>query len=79
MYLQVKMRFKNHFVKQRNVISERVCFNNRSQQDDESVESFVLALYSLAEHCSYGLLHDEIIRDCLAVGLQDSKVSETLQ
>ena len=31
------------------------------------------------EHCGYGLLHDEMIRDHLVVGLQDSKVSETLQ
>ena len=39
----------------------------------------MLALYSLAEHCSYGSLHDEMIRDCLVVGLLGSKVSETLQ
>ena len=38
----------------------------------------MLALYSLAEHCSYGSLHNEMIRDCLVVGLLDSKVSEKL-
>ena len=78
-YQLVKTRFENHFVKRRNVIFERARFNKRSQQDGESVESFVLALYSLAEHCSYGSLHDEMIRDRLVVGLLDSKVSETLQ
>ena len=77
-YLLVKARFENHFVKRRNVIFERARFNKRSQQDGESVEFFVLALYNLAEHCSYGLLHNEMIRDRLVVSLQDSKVSETL-
>ena len=78
-YQLVKTCFEKHFVKRRNVIFERARFNKRIQQDGESVESFVLALYNLAEHCSYGSLHDEMIRDRLVVGLQDSKVSETLQ
>ena len=37
------------------------------------------ALHKLAEHCSYGNLHDEMIRDRLVVGLQDAKVSLKLQ
>ena len=37
------------------------------------------ALYALAEHCSYGALHDEMIRDPLVVGLQSAKMSEKLQ
>ena len=45
---------ENHFVKRQNVIFKRMHFNKRGPQLGESVESFVLTLYSLAKHCSYG-------------------------
>lgn len=37
------------------------------------------ALYSLTEHCKYGPLHDELIRDRLVVGLNDLRLSERMQ
>ncbi len=40
------------------------------------MDTFVTDLYALAEHCSYGDLHDEMIRDRLVVGL---RYSERLQ
>ena len=36
-------------------------------------------LYRLAEHCSYGALHNEMIRDRIVVGLRDTRLSEKLQ
>ena len=78
-YSEVKGRFDQHFVKKRNVIFERAKFNMRKQEEGESVDSFVTDLYALAEHCSYGGLHDEMIRDRLVVGLQSAKLSEKLQ
>ena len=45
----------------------------------ESVDSFVTDLHVLAEHCGYGPLHDEMIRDRLVVGLQDARHPEKLQ
>ena len=33
-------------------------------------------LYRLAEHCGYGALHDQLIRDGIIVGIKDSKPSE---
>ena len=50
------------------IIYERVKFNQCKQEEDETVDAFVMALYELAEHCSYGNLHDEMIRDRLVVG-----------
>ena len=38
-----------------------------------------MALYSLAEHCGYGNLHDEMIRDRIVVGIRNSSLSEKLQ
>ncbi len=78
-YGPVKAKFEAHFVKRRNTIFERANFNMRKQEDGEPVDAFVTELYALAEHCGYGALHDELIRDRLVVGLRDVKLSERLQ
>ena len=43
------------------------------------VDSFINALFCLAEHCEYGALNDEMIRDCIVVGITDAEVSLKLQ
>ena len=62
-YDTVKANFDVHFVKRRNVIYERAKFNLRRQGDGHSVDSYITALYGLAEYCGYGNLHDKMIRD----------------
>ena len=52
-YETVKARLDDYFVKKKNVIYERAKFNMRKQEDGESVDSFVTALYSLASKCDY--------------------------
>ena len=74
----VKNKFKNYFVVRRNVIFERAKFNMRKQEEGESVDTFITSLYSLAEHCYYAQLKDELIRDRIVVGLRDAKISEKL-
>ena len=44
-----KGKFESHFVVKRNVIFEQVKFNLRSQNDNESVDTFITDLYCLAE------------------------------
>ena len=75
----VQERFTRHFVKQRNTIYEHAHFNQRSQQPGEMVDAFVTALHTLAEHCEYGELRRQMIRDRLVVGLLNSNLSERLQ
>ena len=65
-YSTVKEKFDSHFVKKRNVIFEWAKFNMRRQDAGESVDNFITDLYALAEHCGYGDLHDEMIRDRLS-------------
>ena len=43
------------------------------------MDDFIMDLYRLAEHCSYGTLHDELIRDRIVVGLKSAGLSEKLQ
>ena len=78
-YDVVKAKFDGHFVKRRNVIYERAKLNQRCQEPGESVDSFITALYGLAEYCGYAGLHDEMIRDRIVVGLRDARLSEKLQ
>lgn len=78
-YDVVKEKFEGFFVKRRNVIYERAKFNLRKQEEGETVVAFINDLYILVEHCQYGDLQDEMIRDRLVVGLRDAKLSEKLQ
>ena len=75
----VKSKFEDYFIVRRNVIFERANFNNRKQEHGEPVDHFITALYGLAEHCKYGTLREEMIRDRIVVGLRDDKLSEKLQ
>lgn len=78
-YTDVKQAFENHCVSKKNVIFERARFNRRNQEPRESAESFITAVHSLAEHCAFGALREELIRDRIVVGLRDAKLSESLQ
>ena len=76
---EVRSKFDAHFVARRNVIFEHAKFNQRVQEPDESLDSFVTALYSLSERCVFGGLHDKLITDRIVVGLRDASLSEILQ
>ena len=78
-YAMVKTKFESHFVKRRKVIFERCKFNQRKQEKGKSVDSFITPLHGLAEHCNYGALRNEIIRDRIVVGLSSSSISMKLQ
>ena len=78
-YNTVISKFERHCIIKRNVIFERAKFNQRIQQENEPVDAFITDLHTLAQHCSYGALHDEMIRDRIVVGLRDKALSEKLQ
>lgn len=78
-YIQALEMFEIHFIPRRNIIFERYKFNSREQRPGEPVESFITNLHSLAEHCNYGALKEELIRDRIVVGMTDKKTSERLQ
>ena len=62
-YHTVKKKFDGHFVIRRNVIFERAKFNQRRQEEGETVDSFITALHALAEHCNFGTLGDVMTWD----------------
>ena len=78
-YSKVIEKFDNHFMKHRNVIFERARFYCHVQQERESVKDFIFDAQTLAQHCQYGPLREEIIRDRIVAGILDTALSETLQ
>ena len=77
-YDTVKSKLEGHFIIKRNVIFERAKFNLRFQKENESVDNFITDLFTLEQHCKYGTLHDEMVRDRIVVGLKDKTLSEKL-
>ena len=75
----VKKKFEDYLLKQRNTIYQRAKFNSKKQEDGESVDRFITALYILAENSDFGSLYDEMIRDRIVVGIKDVKLSESMQ
>ena len=61
------------------MIFERAKFNMRVQKEEEPVDNFITGLYDLAEHCNFGTLHDELIRDSIVVSIRDKGLTEKLQ
>jgi hypothetical protein len=43
------------------------------------VDHFITALHTLSEHCGYGDMRDQLIRDLIVVGICDDKLSEKMQ
>ena len=64
-YTVVKWKFEGHFVKRWNTIHKCAEFNQRKQEDEETVDSFITALYCFVEHCQYGDLADEMMCDSI--------------
>ncbi|KAK9519969.1 hypothetical protein VZT92_022659 [Zoarces viviparus] len=78
-FVRVLGKFDEYFVPRRNVIHRRACFHLRVQRPGEKAETFIRALYELAEHCDFGASRDENIRDRIVVGILDKDVSRRLQ
>ena len=75
----VKKKFEDYFLKRRNTIYQRAKFNSKKQEDGEWVDTFITALFGLAEKCDFGSLYDEMIHDRIVVGIKDVKLSERMQ
>ena len=69
-----------YFQPRSNVIFERTRLFKRTQKPGESAESFITAVYDLAENCGYDEIDkEENIRDRIVSGLLNEKVSKELQ
>ena len=78
-YEQLQQTLDAYFGVRRNLVIERAKFNRRNQQPGESVDVFIQDVYRLAEHCDYGVLREQLIRDRIVVGVIDNALSDRLQ
>lgn len=70
--------FEDYFIPRRNLIFERFKLSSRMQHPGEPVEKFIRSLHTLAEHCCYGALKDELIHDRIVIGVLDRRTSDRL-
>ena len=50
-------KFQSFCIGETNVIYERYCFNKRAQEPNETIDTYVAALNSLAKSCEYAIRH----------------------
>ena len=71
-------KFKEYCLPKKNTIYERYTFNNRRQEESETIERYVTVLKKLASTCEYGELKEELVRDRLVCGVKNKKLSEKM-
>ena len=49
------------------------------QQEGEAVEDFIFDVHTLTQDCAHGLLQEEMIHDCIVVGICDAYLYKKLQ
>ena len=75
----IMKKFDDFSIGELNETYERYVFNNRSQRDGESIESFATSLRSLARTCGFcDCLHDSLIIDRIVNGICDDETRKTL-
>ena len=70
--------WETHCIGKTNVIYERYKFNNRLQEQTESIDTYVNALRALADTCEFGTLKDHLIRDRIVCGVRENAVRRKL-
>ena len=70
--------WQNHCMGKTNIICERYKFNNRSQEQAESIDTYVTTLRALAETCEFGTLKDDLLRDRIVCGVRDKGIRRKL-
>ena len=68
----------NHCIRKTNVIYERYKFNNRSQVQAESIDTYITTLRALAETCEFETLKDDPIRDRVVCGVRENSIRRKL-
>ena len=64
---------KEHLAPAPSSIMQRYTFNARSQKEGESVAEFVAELRRIAQHCEFGTVLEDLLRDRLVCGLRDDR------
>ena len=77
-YDKICTAMKGHFEPLPSLIVERCRFNTRMRASGESISVFVTELKKLSEHCIFNTVLDDMLRDRLVAGVNDTKIQERL-
>lgn len=69
---------EDHFNPKPSVIVQRFRFNSRNRKVGESVAQYLSELQRLSEHCQYGTVLNDILRDSLVVGIANERMQHRL-
>ena len=77
-YVNVLAKFDTYFRPVKNVIFERLRFNQIIQLQGQSIQDFITALQTQADNCEYTTMRDEMVRDRIVVGVRQAKLRQHL-
>ena len=70
--------FRDYCQPRKNTVYERYCFWSRNQVSDEPIDKWVKDLRTIARNCEFENQEDNMIRDKIVFGVQDSRVKERM-
>ena len=77
-FAQLVEKVKVHREPKASIIVRRFQFNSRTCSLDESVADYVAALRRLAEHCGFNNMLEEMLRDRVVCGINNSAIQKRL-
>lgn len=77
-YEDMVSKLRARFDKTESDLIQRLKFNNRVQQPDETAEDFVLSVKLQAEYCAFGDFKSSAIRDRVVAGVRDRLLQQKL-
>lgn len=72
------IRVKNHHNPKPSVIVQRFKFHTHSHKSGVTVAAFVAELRQLSEHCEFGAVLEDMLRDRLVCGINDDGIHRRL-
>ena len=68
----------NHCIRKTNIINERYKFNNRMQEQAESIDTFITTLRAFAKTRDFGTLKDDLICDRIVCSVRENGIRRKL-
>ena len=77
-FADIVQKAKGHFNPKPSPIVKRYEFNTRCQKEAESIATYVAELRKIAEHCEYGPVLSDMLRDRLVCGIHNKTIQRRL-
>ena len=72
------MKNVNHFSPKPLLIAEQFRFHKQDQREDENINTYVAEIKKLSEHCEFGTVLNDSLRDRFVCGLHNESIQKRL-